>query len=294
MTDAGPEFHQIGTIQPSAGLIGFDADGEVPRLVSANIGAFLPGQTPDRVLDAPDLQALGAELTQALRKARARPLHPLRAEMLGRVGASEAQVIAAGRLVLMELLPPSATPDGMAFLRDVERMADRIGGAQTLETLFSELNGLLRILSGYERLQVLRLGKGGEARVVSETRAVGLSDRTGRLVDAPLAFCTTPAPGFRWIQDRRAHPVPLLARDRRTVDLTCLPSARPEGADLARLASLGVAADFCASLHVDGEIWGGFLFQNTEPWAPSLRLRMSLRVLSPLVEAHLARISAAG
>ena len=293
MPETPPTIHDVGFIQPFASVIAYRAEDETIVAASGNLAEFVQGIGPEKALGQKPDAVLGASLVHAIRNAQALPALRECPELLGEAdlgaGLLEASAFALEDLIVVDLMMGQPQMSSLDLLKDFGRLSERMQGATDTPGLLTQLASLIRIMSGYDRVQAVRAGQGNSCTVIAESRRGSLPDNLGVVLPCPEPVAAQPHPPYHYIQDVNDVAVPILGHSSTALELCLLPSSQPRAGRLENLATQGMQAELVLPLSVEGQLWGALLFQHRRPRAPTPRFRQTCRAIRPLLEAWLTR-----
>lgn len=274
-------------VPPQVWLIGFAPDWSISHL-SANCDDLL-GHAPATLLGRPAHGIIAGEALHEIRS-RAQLLGPaggVTGERLHglalagddrRVDAS-LHAVSRGWLLMCEPAGPQRDHGGIVL-----RMAAALRSAGSLAELCAAAARDVRGLTGFERVQILRLGARGRGSVIAESvsgSASGLAPLMfGRSAEAALPGSATP----RMIPDCETSGIPVLAvagSDAPAVASSGLGVATPE--EKAALAAFGARALVSLPLGRGDEPWGAIACSHGEPRSVPFAARPALEVFAAML-----------
>ncbi len=303
---AAEPIHQIGKVQPHAGLLVMQPEGARQVLqASENIASFV-GRPLDAVLGQPLAGVLDAAAIAIVDAMAARSRghgRPATGRLRARVDGVHVPLIAHlyrsdGQLVLELERNDGAERHG--------RLEDLL--AQTLETLlalglasergayFDSVACMVRDLTGYDSVMVYRFDTTMDGEVVAQSRAPHAQDFLG------MRFPASDIPA----QARRLYTINLVRAIADTEDLPSpiVPAINPSTGQpldmsdsavrsvspihIEYLRNIGVRASMAISLLQDGRLWGLIACHHMTPKTVSIALREAALLVSRLVSARLS------
>ena len=293
MSDLVSASYDVGGIQPIGALIGFKRSTEKVALVSENLNEFVPALQVDETFGKSVEQVVGAKLLHSIRNAQTLPNIHEKPEILGPVTVAgvemDISVFDAGKCTVLELKEPDAPVSALDLIRDISRVSDRMKGAESLDILFSRILSLMRILSGYDRVQVLRHQDKQTGVVIAESRRGRVSETLGMEMDFAITPHEDALPPHCVIHDIEENAVMLRFDSAGRFELPLLTFPQPVPAILEHLSKQEMRAQLTVPLTLEGRFWGTLQFQHRRPRRPSSRFGYVCRVIQPLLEAWLAR-----
>ena len=285
LTNCDREPIQIpGAIQPIGFLVALTGDWFVAR-ASANVGAFLPGLTPEAMLGhlfsdfaTPDsIHAIrnrmatlrGADAVERMPAVRLRPELP----------PFDVAVHMAGGQIVLECEPsdPSAGTDAAGTVRS---MSARLKATEDMDAFLREGARQVRGLTGFDRVMVYRFHHDGAGEVVAEAVKAGIGSFKG--LRYPAADIPRQARElyvrntFRLIADIDAPRVPIvpeLDERGRPLDLSLSLFRVSSPIHIEYLRNMGVTASMSISILVGGKLWGLFACHHYAPRCPGFEKR---------------------
>ena len=292
-----PALHEVGRIQTFAALVAYRAKDERIVAASDNLGQFIANAATRAMLEQPVEDVLGAELVHSIRNGQGLPTFDHTPELLGVAdlgkGLVEASAQGCDDLVVVNLMEGNSPASAFDLLRDLSRLNERRQGATDVISLMTQLSSLVRIMCGYDRVQVLRLTPAGDGKVIAESRRGALPETLGEKVQSIQASLSRLRPPFQIIQSVRGETTPILSLSQMPCELSRFSPALPLLA--GRLESLdkqGLAAEMIVPLVLGDHPWGALLFHHRNPRLPSPRFRHACLAMRPLLEAWIARFEA--
>ena len=293
MPDRVSTSHDVGGIQPIGSLIGCGKADQKVRLVSENISDFVPALQVEDVLGKSAEHVLGGEVLHSIRNAQTLPSIHNTPELLGTITIADtkldASVFEAGDLIVLELMAVHPPVSALALIRDISRLSDRMKDANGIDMLFSRILSLIRILSGYDRVQVLQHQHAGTYVVIAESRRGPVRETLGQELANPTQQQSDVHPPYQVIHDIGDAVVTLRSDMAGPFELPLLSIPHPTSAKLAQLIEQDMQAELTVPLRLEGGIWGVLQFQHRRPRLPSPQFRYVCRAILPLLEAWIAR-----
>lgn len=280
-----PEDFSPGAIQPFGALLAFEMATETVRHASANLGDFLTSAKPGRVpVGDPATALLPSNVIHALRNFSVLPSMEWRAEHLGSfngaAGPLEARAHSSDGTMIVEITNASPEePSAADVLKDFAHLHDRIRDASDPSQLLNRCVGLLRTISGYDRVAVTRLS-GGSGEVVAESRKSSVPAFLGARFDAPGQPPLAP----RLIVDASDPPVAVTTLFR--IEPLNMPLGllrAPEDRCRAAMREAEIAAMLTLPLTVGGSLWGQVVFHHRRARQPAARVNQILRAFLPVL-----------
>ncbi|MBN8491217.1 MAG: response regulator [Burkholderiales bacterium] len=307
---AAEPIHQIGQVQPHAGLVVLQpAAGGTVLQASDNIARFL-GRPPAEVLGQPLASMLDADAVAAVEALVAR------AERMGRPVTGRLRVMVRG--TSLPMIAHLYLSDGMPVLELEHNDGPQLHGrlhdmlAQTLDALlaqehtsergayFQRLAEVVRELTGYDSVMVYRFDTSMDGEVVAQSRAPQAHDFLG------MRFPASDIPAqarrlytlnlVRAIADTEAVPSPVLPalnpQTGQPLDMSFSAVRSVSPVHLEYLRNIGLRASMTISLLQNGRLWGMVTCHHLSPKQVSLALREAALLISQLVSAKLSTILA--
>jgi light-regulated signal transduction histidine kinase (bacteriophytochrome) len=312
LTNCDQEQIQLaGSIQPHGALLVVSEPDLMVTQASANAAAFLGLNGP--VLEL-SLHALGGNLAERIAPHLAAPLDAMPVGVRCRIGARRGgpergdttttfdvllhRVPQSGLVV--ELERPGPPVDLSAHL---EAALQRVLASFSLRALSEETAGIVRDLTGYDRVMVYRFDDAGHGEVFAENRAPHLPPLLGNrypATDIPeLARRLYERNRVRVLVDVDYTPSPILpplapAGDQRRagepldMSLCVLRSVSP--IHIQYLKNMGVGATLVASLMVGGRLWGLIACHHDVPLIANFQTRALCELLAEAVATRIAAL----
>lgn len=276
-------------------LISFEKNGDRIAVVSDNLDEFAPALNPKDVLGKNAEHVLGAEVLHAIRNAQILPNIQDTPEFLGAITIAddrlEVSMFETGDLIVLEMMAVHSHISALDLVRDISRLSDRMKGATNIEMYFSRILGLIRILSGYDRVQVLQHKTAETSTVIAESRRGPVPEILGADIARPIPLRPTGQPPYRIIHDTQEAAVVLRSVNEGQLELPLLSTPEPKPAKLAQLVDLKMQAELAVPLTLEDRLWGELQFQHRRPKSPSAHFRYVCRAIRPLLEAWIAQLS---
>lgn len=256
-------IHTPGGIQPHGAMLACDAAGDTVSCASVNARALLGldrdpvGQTLDAVL--------GAAAADELRAMLAAPDDGRRLKLRFGValppGRFDVALHCHDDRAILEFEPAG---DDLGRRMDAAgALLDRLTTFETSAALIAAGAGLIRDLTGYDRVMIYALGPDGAGQVLAEARAPDADSYLGQYfpaTDIPRqARALYRLNPIRQIADARVEPVPLRAGPGfgvRPLDLSHAHLRAVSPVHCEYLRNMGVTASMSISVIVGGELWG--------------------------------------
>lgn len=305
---ASEPIHQIGHVQPHAGLLAFEF-AEPRRVVHAsdNIAHFLGhplaavlGQRLAALVDTQGLSRLDA----MIRRAQALG-GPATGRLTTKVGADPVPLVAhlyvSGDLYVLEL----ERNDGAAIHGQLEELllqtmesVQALESVEDCDTYFTGVAQLVRELTGYDSVMVYRFDSNMDGEVVAQSRIEAAQDFLGMRFPAsdipPQARRLYTINLVRVIADTDAVPCPIVPAAALTtgapVDLSHSAVRSLSPIHVEYLRNIGVRASMVISLLEQGRLWGMVTCHHRTPKRASIALREAGIVIARMVSAHLTQL----
>ena len=288
---ASEPIHQIGHVQPHAGLLAFDPDGD-RRVVQAsqNIAGFfghpLPaalGQPLASLIDEAALAALDAMI------ARVRSFGaPATGRFTVTLDAVPTPLIAhlyrSDALLVLEV----ERNEGARLHGQLEELLMQtidsvmaLGGLESSEAYFEAVVGLVRELTGYDSVMTYRFDADMDGEVIAQSRTEAAQDFLGMRFPAsdipPQARRLYTINLVRVVADTEAVPMailpPLQPASGKPLDLSYSAVRSLSPIHVEYLRNIGVRASMVISLLQHGRLWGMLTCHHLTPKRVSIALR---------------------
>jgi light-regulated signal transduction histidine kinase (bacteriophytochrome) len=305
---ASEPIHQIGQVQPHAGLLAFEPDGE--RLVvyaSDNIHAFF-GRPLSAVWGQPLASLVGQPAMAAL-DAMAERVRSFGAPATGRftvsLEAASVPMIAhlyrSGDLLVLEM-ERNEGPLLHGHLDDLlMQTIDSVmalGAQDGIEDYFDAVVGVVRELTGYDSVMAYRFDSDMDGEVIAQSRAEAAQDFLGMRFPAsdipPQARRLYTINLVRVIADTEAVPsavVPVRHPDSGSaLDLSFSAVRSLSPIHMEYLRNIGVRASMVISLLQHGRLWGMVTCHHLTPKRVSIALREAAILVGRLVSSRLSEM----
>ncbi len=307
---ASEPIHQIGMVQPHAGLLVARVDGARMVLQASDNIATILGRPLAAVLGQPLAAVLGAEAVVAV------DTMVLRANDIG--SPATARFPAHHGTGSVDLSGHVYLSDGMLvieFERDEtglphRQLDDLVAG--TLESLLAPnlwsdgdryLDGVARVvrqLTGYDSVMVYRFEPSMDGEVVAQSRSVQAQNFLGMHFPAsdipPQARRLYTLNLVRIVADTDAVPSPVVPslnpNTGRPLDLSHSAVRALSPIHIEYLRNIGVRASMVISLLLDGRLWGMVTCHHLAPKRVSLGMRQAAVLISRLVSTRLSELRA--
>ncbi|WP_181872794.1 sensor domain-containing diguanylate cyclase [Billgrantia montanilacus] len=254
--------HIPGAIQPSGGLISFDADLTMVRQVSANLGTLL-GIPVEHALRSSPVALLGSDLLKRITREldeRSKVPGTLTACLGAEAQGLHVTPYRSGTRVVVELEPLPAE-DEPRLLSVLNRWLATVREAATPDQLLEWLVEEIRDLTGFDRVLIYRFDERWNGSVTAESRGEGIGSFLGHHFPAsdipPQVRALYDRNCLRSIPDAAAAAVPLVP-DNDPVDATpldlslgVLRAVSPIHQEY--LANMDVASALSVALHDEDE-----------------------------------------
>ena len=305
---ASEPIHQIGQVQPHAGLLVVRPDAEhVVLQASENIATFLGRPLAD-VLGQPLAALLDAAALAVVDGMAAR------AHSIGAPAAARFAIERDGRAIA--LIGHLYRSDGLLVL-EIERHEgiDPRGGTEDLvlhsiDTLLAPgISGLdvayfdrvartVRDLTGYDSVMVYRFDSNMDGEIIAQSRAPDAQDFLGMRFPAsdipPQARRLYTINLVRVIADTDAEPVPIVPslnpESQQPLDLSFSAIRALSPIHMEYLRNIGVRASMVISLLQDGRLWGMVTCHHLRPKRVSIAMRQAAILIGKLVSSRLTDV----
>lgn len=295
MLERCQKYHVVGQVQPASAVVVFDLSSEKIVGASENFGTFHDNGSLEFVVGRTGLEVLGRTAIHDLRNAATIDTFERCPEFLGTwdLGNAPLDVTAyrSGGLVIVEIMAARSQVSSLVLVKDIARMNDRISSGSDLVEMLSAVARPLRILSGFDRLQVLSAEGHGTFKVLAESTRSAMVETVGEVMQSSFLGSDAPFPPMQLISDSKATPVNILSLNDDPLDLRLAKSAFPRTERLAQLDELGMRSDMVQPIVINGKLWGALLFQNRRPRVPSLRFTMVSSSIMSLFAATISQLS---
>ena len=291
---AAEPIHTPGTIQPHGVLLAADPAQDF-RLVAASLSAVaLPGAGPHPLARTlPELLG-GAFATALAERSRAGALLPaspwettLTLGLPPRTFDVTAHAHAGTVIVELEPADPGDAASALDAARHLQRAIAALRASEGgLEDLAGTAVRALRLLTGYERVLVYRFDADWNGQAIAEDRAPGW-DHSLLHLHFPASDIPSQARALyhrstmRWVADRDATPVPLVAApgvDRIDLSFARLRSLSPTHLQYHR--NLGVDGTMSISIMAGQRLWGLMVCHHRRPHRTSAGQRAAAAALT--------------
>ena len=116
---------------------------------------------------------MGGKFLHALRNAAALPSIKKDSEPLGVFefdrGSMDGRAHQRDHYIVVELLPSELEPSALRLLKDVSRLGFAASYSETPVAAFRDIAKLLRLMSGYDRVQIAKFTSDGKGQLVIDT-----------------------------------------------------------------------------------------------------------------------------
>lgn len=296
-------IHIPGAIQPHGTLLAFDGsafdDFAFDDFAFGEAMAVVASTDASDVLGRPLTEVLGPDAAAAIAAA---PLgQPLTFALAGSAiwpdRVVDLTAHRSGELLVVEVEEPSEVDlDSRFGVLDALR---QLQTATSVDELVSSVGGVVRQLTGFDRIMVYRFDDEWNGEVVAEHRRASLDPFLG--LRYPASDIPAPARALylrnrtRLIPDAKHEPVPLVTSSARAasnpLDLSDSSLRAVSPVHLEYLANMGVAASMSAALVVDNQLWGLVACHHYDaPRRPSQRMRAAVDVIARVASVLLAQL----
>ena len=292
MLESLPALHDVGQVQPAGAVLVIDAETEEIVASSANLESRVAHWSAEDALGTRADAVLGRPVLHDIRNAAILPSFTRLPEFLGvtNLGASdiEISVHGAGGHIVVEVCDAQPEPSALTLVKDLSRIEDRMRASHDMAELFKTLAGLMRIMSGYDRLQALQLKGDGTTVVLAESCRALLESTLRQDLPAPMALSGAQLPPYRYVVDAACRPASVLALAEIGVELSLCQTVMPTPAHCQLLTELGMRSEMIIPLRSDDELWGFIVFQGQRARSPSPRFKYLCMSMAPLLNEMLS------
>lgn len=305
---ASEPIHQIGHVQPHAGLLAFEPDGaRRVRQASENIRSFVGLPLP-ATLGQPIGDVLGDAARAAL-EALIERCQRLRTPVTGRLelmlDALSVPMIAhlyrCGELYALELeRNEGAHLHGHVedFLFETIESVLALGTLDASQAYFDALAAQVRKLTGYDNVMVYRFDPTMDGEIIAQSRSEAAPDFLGMRFPAadipPQARRLYTINLVRVIADTNALPSPIVPElhpdTRQPLDLSFSAVRSLSPIHIEYLRNIGVRASMVISLLQEGRLWGMVTCHHLTPKRASIALREAALLVGRLVSSRLTEL----
>ncbi len=300
---ASEPIHIPGSVQPFGALLGVSRETGDIEYASENIELIL-GQTADQLLGTSFKKQLGRDLWHDIKNALAEGGLDMRSISLGEHEISgrrvECRVCESGPFLVVEFETSKAKDlAATSNLATISRLMLRMQSCKTKAELFELVVGLLRHLTGYDRVSLHKFDRDWNGEVLAEAKRAALDTWVG------LHFPAQDYPRqareimqripFRFIQDVDQTPVKICAKDAaaQPLDISLAACRGVSPIHMQYLRNMGIAASLTLSVVVEDRLWGLITFHSHAPYVPSPELRDILTNFLPLFTTKLQTLEQA-
>jgi chemotaxis family two-component system sensor kinase Cph1 len=294
-------IHIPGSIQPYAALLALDPDSMAVIACSANIDDVL-GKAADTVLGQLAAELLPPDLVDLIRSKQLAATMPARARVTCGDGGDPFLASAhqhGGRIIVeLERLAWSSEDFGSVASLDVDDAVTCLRSPTSIKALAQEAVGIIRKLTGFERVLVYRFDPNWNGEAIAESRTktwdhslAGLHFPSSDIPSQARALYTRSL--SRYLVDRDYVPVPLLAHqdaEQDPVDLTFAQSRSLSPVHLEYQRNLGVNGSMSASILVEGRLWGLIIAHHRKPHYVPPETRSAVAVIVNALAAQVGQI----
>ncbi|CAN5753294.1 bacteriophytochrome BphP [soil metagenome] len=302
-------IHIPGLVQSHGALIAFDADG-MAIYVSENARELLGSSAPsagDTLLSShfegqSEVHVLLSEARDVDLAAAEGETANVDIEMNGTLFDLVVHRAVGGGAIAEFEMRPTAPDDVAAFAIKAHRVMDKLKRQTSIDALLTLSVGMVRQLTGFDRVMAYRFRHDDSGDVVAEDRVDALEPFVGRRYPASdipaqarrLYVINT----LRLIADVNAPPVGLVGASTALLPLDMshcvLRSVSP--IHIEYLRNMGVGASMSISIIVNGRLWGMLACHHRAPLQVPYSVRMACdviaQVLAANVQSQLARTRA--
>lgn len=291
MAEPFPAVQEVGRVQPVCALVVYETASEIICAASQNVGDFIYGHLPERTVGQSAEAVLGGKLLHELRNAAALPSLSKLPEPLGvfdlGCGPLDALAHASSQYILIEVVPSQSEPTAVRLLKDMTRLAYPVNHAASPLAALTEIAKLLRLMSGYDRVQFAKYSSDDSGRVIVEARQVTIESGLDRLARLPNRRMI---PSMQFVVDASTDPNSVLGRLDLGFDMGLCHFAFPSRAELSRLSQTDVKAELAQPLYQDGRLWGQLLFHSKLQHMPSTRFKYIFQSVQPAIQSAVTRL----
>ncbi len=288
MLESLPALHDVGYIQPAGAVLVLDGKTEVIVAASANLETRIANWTAPETIGIHARDVLGSAIIHDARNASILPSFERLPEMLGvtNLGVQDIEISVHGadKHTVMEICDAQPEPSALTLVKDLSRLEDRMRDGRDMSEVLCEITGLIRLMSGYDRVQALRLHADGHAVLVSESRRTSVEQAAGTELPWPLDDDTTRLPPYRYVIDAQSPASPVLSDSADDIDLALCHTLMPSPGHLKTLTELGLRSEMIVPLQTDRQVWGALVFQGQRPRIPNPRFTYVCLALAPLLK----------
>lgn len=300
-------IHIPGTIQPHGALLAIEPEHGRVNVASENCEAFLGmkaesliGRRFDTILGGEEtFQNLRQHLMMLQPRAENRTRVPMQLTGLLESFDTEVSIAHDGRVVIeienpdKAVLIKSDTCEYSQVLQSICDQSAQLSDSLHLDATYNEVAGLVRSLTGYDRVMVYKMDSSGHGRVIAEQKKLELEGFLG------LHFPATDIPQRArqlYVRNRVRHlakidyePVPLFplqqVDDPNTLDLSLshLRSFSPVHREY--LSNMQVEGTLVISLIKSGQLWGLIACHHYSPLHIPLQTRVRCNLLAHMLSA---------
>lgn len=281
------KLHEVGRIQPVGAMVAYDARTEILCAASENTALFLDRWSAEKALGQSVEKSLSGKLLHALRNAAALPSlskepEPLGVFEFGR-GPLDARAHQRDYLIIVELLPSEPEPSALRLMKDVSRLAFSANHSTTPIVAFQDIAKLLRLMSGYERVQFAKFTSDGSGQVIADT----YRPDTGTPV--PLSFSKSNR-ALNFVADTSYQPIQVIGNFAGPLDMKYCQFVFPRAKTLDRLHQSGAKSELSQPIYQNNQLWGQVVFQSQVPQIPTTRFQYTFQCAMPVILSTVARL----
>ena len=293
MLEKLPALHDVGQIQPAGTVLIFDFETELVTAVSANLDQRVANWSVDAAIGTQAEDVLGSTMLHDVRNASALPSiaripEPLGVTNLG-VNDIEVSVFHSGQHIVVEFCDAQTEPSALSLVKDLVRLDERMRKGVDLIGALTDVAALIRIMSGYDRVQAVALRPDGRAEVIAESRRSTLEATLGEVLQTPLSGANLHLPPYRIVADAESDPVSVLSQRPDRVDLALCQTIMPKEDRSRFLSEIGMRSEMILPIRTSDRLWGALIFQSSRPRCPNLRFKYISIALAPLLKEMLVR-----
>jgi light-regulated signal transduction histidine kinase (bacteriophytochrome) len=294
---AAEPVHIPGRVQPYGALVAFDPKSEEILYASENCEAVI-GRSVTSLLSKEFGQAFGRETIHAIRNAAGQPNFVKSSAPLGAFEINrrplELHAFGSQDLYVVEFEAEGDIEFGTEQALDaISLMIETIKDCDTQKELFDLTVGVLRHLTGYDRVMIYKFDQDYNGEVISETKRARMEPFIGLRFpsyDIPQRARDIMAKlSLRFIEDVDQDPVPLLAarKDLPPLDISFAATRGVSPVHMEYLRNMGSKSTMTLSVVVRGDLWGIISFHHGRPNVPTAKLRNVLSKFLPIFTSKL-------
>ena len=292
-TCADEAVHIPGNVQPMGALLGCRMDNGVIDYASANVDEVF-GKPATQVL-AQDVRTLmGGEIWHSIVNIINLQDFEQKRHFVGNWQDADAEYSVhcskSGDWIALEIETTSEKPKtSPEMMREQALLIEQIEGCDDLDSLFDLTVKLLRHVTGFDRVKVIRFDADWNGEVVAESRSSLMESLLG------LRFPSTDIPAqareimgklpLRLIADVDQTPISIIAAgsDKPPLDITYTNCRGVSLVHMQYLKNMDVASTMTLSITLRDELWGYISFHNRRPYVASPMVRHILLGFLPVL-----------